>query len=1468
MTRVQRDYTKQAITLRPELSEVSRGRAFLVEEATAAGFSAERVFDIAVACSEAMANAIEHSPVKGAVLVRALLYADRLEVEIEGPGEFQAPDRLKERGSRGLGLPLMAKLSDYLALFSGPDGQTFVSLTFYRPGVTPRPRSAFPPSFSNLSQENKLLDDVLRHLPDGFYVLDDDWRFLYVNPALVDPLRLSPEDLLGTVIWETFPDFDPAARSALETAKYEGSVARVVASSGGLWREWTAFPVEEGLAVYSRDITERRQAEQALENLRFVLSEAQRIAHVGSFEYVAETRTTIWSDEECRIYGLAPGSQSPPYDEMLEKFIHPDDAALLHETFSRAMETLGVYELEHRIVRPDGTERVVYDRAQPYLDERGDLIRYVGATVDVTERKQAEEALRASEERFRLALKNAPISLAAMDRDLRYVWAYNQRTATPEEVIGRTDEDLFPQEAKRLTRLKRRLIRTGREAHGGMWITRPGRRMFLDLHMEPMRDEAGSVIGLWITSVDLTAQKQAEAKLLDLSEQRQVALDAASLGWWYYDPVVNMSTWDRRYKEIFGVPEDSRPNDEILKRIHPEDLPGVWARVEAALDPTNPQPYSAEYRILLPDGSLRWIEAYGMGTFKGEGAARQATSLVGTVEDVTHRKKAEEALEFQAELLANVHDPMTGTDENFIITYWNEAAERLFGWTAEEVVGRPAAEVLKTRLPDTSREKALAELSATGHFRGDVYYTRKDGTEVPAEVRTALLRRADGTITGTISVQRDITERKAAETGREESLRRERELAGRLVVVNAELRAQADELSRINSELQAQTKELRVQSDMLAASEARYRGLVEQAVDGIFLADEQGRYLDANSAGLRMLGYTVDEIHKVTLLDVLVPDETARLPEQMSSLSSGAVVINEWQFRRKDGSTFTGELVGRQLPDGRLMGILRDVTDRRRGDEALRESERRLKRSQEIAHLGSWELDLVKDELSWSDEVYRIFGLEPQEFGATYEAFLEHVHPDDRRKVDEAYSGSLLENHDTYEIEHRVVRRDGGEIRYVHEKCQHIRDLEGRVIRSIGMVHDITDRVLVEEALRSNQERTRTFLQVANAISQWTDLSSVLEASLQAVVKATAHKRATIALWDGEHQQMRMLASSGAEPMSLSTAALAEFSLPFQEVIHAGKMAVVDYDNLPEEQRRMAVLRGTRNALIVPLIFRERVNGVVFVDDPGEWVPFSDDERLLVEGIAAQAGVAMENARLYDAQKAIADQLQNAIVSMPTEVPGVEFSHLYHSATEEAIVGGDFYDVFSQRDGTIVMLAGDVSGHGVNAARVATMVKASLAAFAHNGGGPSAVLENANQLLLRKGLPGFTSVLYAVYDPSDAVLRYCAAGHPNLLTGHPDTGAEFVGTNHLPLGVFPDWSCSADTLHVRSGQTLLFYTDGLTEARAGATMYGEERLAHVFMANLDLPISELPEAILYDVLRYTRGRLKDDAAVLAVRILP
>ncbi|MDW7709560.1 MAG: PAS domain S-box protein [Deferrisomatales bacterium] len=185
---------------------------------------------------------------------------------------------------------------------------------------------------------------------------------------------------------------------------------------------------------------------------------------------------------------------------------------------------------------------------------------------------------------------------------------------------------------------------------------------------------------------------------------------------------------------------------------------------------------------------------------------------------------------------------------------------------------------------------------------------------------------------------------------------------------------------------------------------------------------------------------------------------------------SGAEILGLLQLNDRRGGRFTPDLIAFYESLAQNIGLaLQRVAAR----EALQASEERLKRAQEIAHLGSWELDLEHDRLTWSDEVYRIFGLEPQELRATYGAFLDGVHPDDRAAVDAAYSSSLRENRDSYEIEHRVVRKGSGEVRFVHEKCRHFRDEAGKIVRSVGMVHDITGHRKAEEALRRSEERFR-----------------------------------------------------------------------------------------------------------------------------------------------------------------------------------------------------------------------------------------------------------------------------------------------------------------------------------------------------------------------------------------------------------
>ncbi|WP_170232990.1 LytS/YhcK type 5TM receptor domain-containing protein [Desulfuromonas acetexigens] len=152
--------------------------------------------------------------------------------------------------------------------------------------------------------------------------------------------------------------------------------------------------------------------------------------------------------------------------------------------------------------------------------------------------------------------------------------------------------------------------------------------------------------------------------------------------------------------------------------------------------------------------------------------------------------------------------------------------------------------------------------------------------------------------------------------------------------------------------------------------------------------------------------------------------------------------------------------------------ILSDNLGRARFLAALTKSEAQLKEAQALAHLGSWELVPPGNRLHWSDETWRILGLTPRNEPADYQRFLERVHPEDREQVDRAYRESLRDERDIYEIEHRVVR-PSGEIRQVLERCGHERDASGRVLRSLGMILDVTELKTAEEHLRRVSEELR-----------------------------------------------------------------------------------------------------------------------------------------------------------------------------------------------------------------------------------------------------------------------------------------------------------------------------------------------------------------------------------------------------------
>jgi len=144
----------------------------------------------------------------------------------------------------------------------------------------------------------------------------------------------------------------------------------------------------------------------------------------------------------------------------------------------------------------------------------------------------------------------------------------------------------------------------------------------------------------------------------------------------------------------------------------------------------------------------------------------------------------------------------------------------------------------------------------------------------------------------------------------------------------------------------------------------------------------------------------------------------------------------ERKITTKSGKVFPAEMTSQYFKYENKeyeFAFVKDITEKKRNEKVL-------KKSQEIANLGNWEFDLKNNKLFWSDVIYRIFGLKPQEFEPTYEAFLDTVHPEDRKRVDDSYISSVKEKKDGYEIDHRIIKQDTEEVRYVKEKCEHIKN--------------------------------------------------------------------------------------------------------------------------------------------------------------------------------------------------------------------------------------------------------------------------------------------------------------------------------------------------------------------------------------------------------------------------------------------
>jgi diguanylate cyclase (GGDEF)-like protein/PAS domain S-box-containing protein len=410
-------------------------------------------------------------------------------------------------------------------------------------------------------------------------------------------------------------------------------------------------------------------------------------------------------------------------------------------------------------------------------------------------------------------------------------------------------------------------------------------------------------------------------------------------------------------------------------------------------------PLSNEEWLTFADGHKELCETV---KFAMRDENKQPIGVIGIARDITKRRALEDQLlltQFSIDH-ANVSiywvDAITGD-----IFFVNKAACEGLGYSFEELTQLRIVHI-DALFDEAVWEEHAKHLQGQSSSHFETIHQRKDGTTFPVEIFASILSYNDRAYNVAFAI--DISERKALE------------------------------------------KKLHMSQHSM-----------DQATLGIFWVNEEGFITYANQSACLSLGYTTDEITHYRIADIDVFMNEKLWHAQWERLKAMRVSYFESLHRKKSGEVYPVDIyINFIVTDDTeiIVGFVEDISKRKAAKIALEESEKLLKESQEIAKIGSWQLDLNSNSLVWSDEVFRIFELDQKSFPASYEAFLNVIHPEDRARVDAAYM-KALQTKQPYEMVHKLLVN--GRTKYVHERAKTEYASDGRPMRSIGTVRDITD---------------------------------------------------------------------------------------------------------------------------------------------------------------------------------------------------------------------------------------------------------------------------------------------------------------------------------------------------------------------------------------------------------------------------
>ncbi|MEG4505854.1 PAS domain S-box protein [Microcoleus sp. F6_B4] len=1045
------------------------------------------------------------------------------------------------------------------------------------------------------------------------------------------------------------------------------------------------------IAIYQAELhwqTQRQiaQIESAQQKLRDSEQKYHQILDsIGDMVLVKGPKSKIvWANQAFRdYYGMTEEELQGIVDA---PFADPDNTLQYVRDDAFVFDTGHTLQIsEEPVTRHDSEVRLFSTVKTPIRNADGEIVMTVGVSRDMTERRKTEEAIKASETKYRSLVETSQDMIWSVDAlgrytfvnpAVKYIYGYE-----PEEMLGRPFSDFTtPEQSQKDLEVFARLF-AGESVfqYETTQIAKDGSMKLLMFNAIALYDETGNFLGTTGTAADITDRKRAEAALQHANAQLERRVEArtaelrqtfaaltasearfrtiaATIPGALFQFCSSQGVWRVEYmsdriEDITGITaaEIMRDFNTFISRVHPEDLEAHLAAVNEAVE--NLSPWHYEGRIVKPDGEIRWWQGDSMPTRSENGDI----VFCGVLLDITDRKVAETAIRNsqrqlqEAQRLAHVGnwelDAATGT-----IT-WSEEIFRIFGLEPAAFAPNLAEQVALIHPEDLElwRTEVQRGLATGIPFDFDFRLYRPDGILRHVNAVGKAETDVNGKVVKLFGTAIDITDRKAAEAALRQAAA---ELEDRVSDRTAEL-------SQAVTQLEQEIGDRKQAEAALQVSEQNLRTIFNNVYDAILIHDLEGNILDVNNRMLEMYGVTSEQATKLSIKKDYSTDGNPieKMEELWEKVLAGETGRVEWKARRpNDGSTFDAEVaLSRIHLNGNLSIIanVRDISDRKQAEAELQHAQNFMESVLKTIPVGVVAKDARELRfVLWNPVAEQLLGFSAAEvigkndydFFPTEQADFFRVK--DREVLNSAHIVDIAEE----EIETRE-----GETRIFHTKKTAILDADGTPQYILAVTEDITDRKRGEIALRRSEARLRQQAEREKLLNNLTtqirnslDFDSIIAVAVQEIRAFMQIDRCYFSWYRSEQEEAFweiIQESRRIElPNLIGCYKASDFGTIGEQMLRLETLQIDDVGAIADPVWRISLNSlGYRSVLAIPMQALSGVVSVVTCAHCAAVRPWSEGEVELLQAVTVQLAIALNQADLYTQTRNKALELEQTL---------------------------------------------------------------------------------------------------------------------------------------------------------------------------------------------------------------------------------